>query len=73
MDFVTLGSYTQGDLVVCIFHDNVFDPAAREKIEWRSGKRVVFIAGIQIFQENDRAPERRSFRELERRLLQKRG
>ena len=41
----------EGDLVLCVFEDNVFDPAAREKIEWRCGKRRLFIAGIQILQE----------------------
>ena len=60
----------EGDLAFCTFEDNVPDPAAREEIEWRSGKRFRFITGVQIFQEDDRAPERRIFRELERRLRQ---
>jgi hypothetical protein len=30
----------EGDLVRCTFEDNVFDPAAREEIEWRSDKKI---------------------------------
>src|ERR1035441_4220024 len=55
-----------------ILKNNVFNPAARQKVERRSGKRFAFDAGVYIFQKDDRTPERRIFGKLERRLFKQR-